>query len=156
VCGGGQPGQVEHQRGGERGVAAVPGELHPHRRAEEAAERDEVPGGLEVTDVVDVLDAGVALWLVAERLAQDPLLARRLGRVGARVGEVCAVAAAEQVGAGPGAHPQVSHREHRRQYRLDQRLAGLAVMPGVRDRVAVRERVERGQAGTCRWGEIDV
>ena len=44
----GQPGQVDGKGGGQQRVAALPGELQDHLRAEEALEVDVVPGGLPV------------------------------------------------------------------------------------------------------------
>ena len=63
-----QPGQVEHQRGGQERIAALPDELQDHLRAEEALEVDVVPGRLPVVQRFDVLDGHVRLRLVADDL----------------------------------------------------------------------------------------
>ena len=55
----GEADQVEHQGGRQDGIAALPGELHHHLRAEEALEVDVVPGGLPVVERFNVLDGAV-------------------------------------------------------------------------------------------------
>jgi hypothetical protein len=49
---------------------------------------------------------------------------------------------------------QVAHREHRRQDRLHQRLAGLAVVAGVRHPGLAGQRVQHRQAGAGGRGEV--
>ena len=71
------------------------------------------------------------------------------------IGERLAVAAAEQVAAGPRAHAQRAGGEHRRDGRLHQRLARLAVAAAERDVVRLGERLERGQARAGGRREVD-
>ena len=61
-----QPSQVNDQRGREDGVAALPGELQGHLRAEEAGEVDVVPGRLPVVERFDIFDRHVRLRPVAK------------------------------------------------------------------------------------------
>ena len=64
-----EPHQVEHQRRRQQRIAPLPGELHDHRRAQEAAEVNVVPGRLPVAQAADVFDRDERLRLVAEDLA---------------------------------------------------------------------------------------
>ena len=144
---GDEAGQVEDQGCGQGGVAALPGGLEDHAGAEEAVEGDVVPGGLPVAEGGDVVDVDLALGGGAEGVGEDAFLAGVLRRGGRRVGEGGAVAAAEQVRAGPGPDGEGALREHRAQHRAEQGLAGLPVPAGVGQ---AGRCGRRGEAGWCR------
>ena len=96
--GGNQPGQIEHERRGQRRVASLPGELHPHAGAEEPLERDVVPGRLPLAQIGDVVDVQRGIRFVAENLGEDAVLRLELAGPPVGIGQRGPVAAAPQVG----------------------------------------------------------
>src|SRR5690606_41701497 len=98
----------------------------------------------------------LALGGGSEGVGEDAFLAAVLGGGGRGIGEGGAVAAAEQVGAGPGAHGEGPLAEHGAEDGAQQGLSGLAV--------AARVGQARGLGGfgECRvvqaggGGEVDV
>ncbi|BFO17125.1 hypothetical protein SHKM778_35130 [Streptomyces sp. KM77-8] len=105
-----QAGQVEDEGRREGRVAALPGGLEDHAGAEEAVEGDVVPGGLPVAEGRYVVDVDLALGGGAEGVGEDAFLAGVLRGGRRRVREGGSVAAAEQVGAGPGAYGEARCR----------------------------------------------
>ncbi|CAM5617824.1 hypothetical protein STENM327S_08030 [Streptomyces tendae] len=153
---GDQPGQVQDERRGEGRVAALPRRLKDHAGAEEPVEGDVVPGGLPVAERGHVVDVDLALDGGAEGVGEDAFLAGVLRRGGRRVGEGGAVAPAQEVGAGPGAHRQRPLGEHRAQYRAQQGLPGLAVAAGVGQGARFGGCGQRRVVQPGRRGEVDV
>src|SRR6266545_2017715 len=143
--------EVEHDRRSEDRVAALEVHLDLHRVAEPPEDVDGVPAFLVVAArrvVVDrdlVVDVALELRvllrredLVEHRLLRDLL---RLERVG--VVEDLAVAVAEDVRREPALEPEEPRVQHRRDGRLDERLAGLEVLAAGHDAGTVRELAER-------------
>src|SRR5262245_58959875 len=75
----GKAEEVEHQWRGEQRIAALPGELQRHRRAEKATEVDMIPGGFPISEAGDVLDRDQRLRRIAEDLMEQAILAADLG-----------------------------------------------------------------------------
>src|SRR3990172_5717824 len=152
----GHPHEVEHERGGQHRVAALPDELHAHRGVEEAAEVDEVPRGLPVPEGGHILDGDGGMRSVAQGRREHPGLAPELRLLVAWIGEHVAVAAAEEIHPFPGQHLEVSIAEERSEDRLHQRLARLAV-GSVEDHAAcLAQLTQRRGRDAGRRSEVDV
>src|SRR5947208_9928238 len=121
--------QVEDERRRQDGVAPLPDELHAHLRAEESPEVDEVPRRLPVAEGWDVLDPHPGVGRIAERRGEDTRLAPDLRALVAGIREHPSVAPAQDVEALPGQDLEVPIAEHRREDRLYERLARLAIAP---------------------------
>ncbi len=124
-----EAGQLEDQRRGEDGVAALEVDLHLHPLAEEADEVDGVPGFLLVTARPVVVDAhDVVLDRVAQDLVEHLALGRQLARQRCGVVEREAVTVAQDVGGVPALDGQRAAAKRRSEHRLEHRLPGLAVL----------------------------
>ncbi|GAQ50618.1 hypothetical protein a10_00395 [Streptomyces acidiscabies] len=156
MCAQRQAGEVEDQGCSESRVAALPGRLERHPCAEETIEGDVVPRGLPVTEGGYVVDVDAALGGRAQRVGEDPLLARVLRGGGTGIGQRGTVPTAEEVDAGPGTNVQRTPVEHRTEDRAQEGLPGLPVPPGVRQPARLREPRERGVVQPRGGREVDV
>src|SRR5207237_298698 len=104
----------------------------------------------------DVLDGHIAVRRVPEHGGQHAGLAPHLGRLVCRIAQHLAVATAEDVEAVPGEDLEVAEPEQRREHRLDQGLAGLAVAAVERHVILAPQLLQRRRGDAERRGEVHV
>ncbi len=143
----GESNQVENQRGGQEGVAPLPGELERHGRAQEPLEMDVVPGGFPVAKALDVLDRDQGLRRVAENLAKQMVFAGDLAGLVHRIVKHLSIEVAEDVVPDPTHHPEVAMAKHRGKHAFHQRFAGFPIAAHVPGVVGPRELVEGRRVG---------
>ncbi len=144
--------EVEHERGGEDGVATQEVDLDLHRVAEPAEDVDVVPALLGIAARGVVVDAhhvvDVAVQHRVEVRLEDGVehaeLGLLLGLEGAGIVEHLAVAVAEDVGGEPAVHAEHARLEAGRDQRLHEGLAGLEILAADRD-IAFARQVEQGR-----------
>ena len=154
--------EVKKKGRGENRIAAEKVNLYLHWVAEPTEDVDVVPSlfvvaaGWVVVDphlVIDVaIELGIELWL--EDVLEDAELRLLLGLEALWVVEHLAVAVAEDVRRVPAVEAEHARLQHRREYRLDQGLAGLEVLAADRNALVDRELNQRWDVSSQVGGTV--